>query len=150
VCSSDLIDLTLEMLSRAKKKAENLGVENYSLETGDAYHLSYPDGAFDVVVNNYMFDLLPEQDFPLLLAEFSRVLRPGGRLVMANMTKAMHWYSSLSELVYRIRPSLLGGCRGVYLLPYLESAGFIDTQREYFSQMTFPTEVLYGRKPGIA
>ena len=66
---------------------------------------------------------------------------------MANMTKALQWYSSLPELVYRIRPSLLGGCRGVYLLPYLESAGFTGTRREYISQMTFPTEVLFALKP---
>ena len=141
------IDLTDEMLSRAKKKAEKLGHKNYSLELGDAYNLSYPDGMFDIVMNNYMFDLLPERDFPLVLNEFKRVLRPGGRLIMANMTKALHWYNSISELVYRIRPSLLGGCRGVYLLPYLESAGFIGTQREYISQMTFPTEVICGVKP---
>jgi ubiquinone/menaquinone biosynthesis C-methylase UbiE len=141
------MDLTAEMLSRARKKAEELGIGNYSLEPGDAYNLSYPDGEFDLVLNNYMFDLLPEHDFPLILGEFWRVLRAGGRLVMANMTKALHWYSSLSELVYRIRPSLLGGCRGVYLLPYLESAGFIDTRREYISQMTFPTEILFAVKP---
>ncbi len=141
------IDLTMEMLSRARRKAQKLGVGNYSLAPGDAYNLSYPDGEFDVVLNNYMFDLLPEQDFPVILGEFLRVLRPGGRLVMANMTKALRWYSSLSELVYRICPSLLGGCRGVYLLPYLESAGFIDTRREYMSQMTFPTEVIFGMRP---
>ena len=144
------MDLTVEMLSRARKKAEKLGIGNYSLEPGDAYDLSYPDGEFDVVLNNYMFDLLPEQDFPMILGGFFRVLRPGGRLVMANMTKPLHWYNALSELVYRVRPSLLGGCRGVYLLPYLESAGFVDTQREYISQMTFPTEVICGLKPKTA
>ncbi|MGD0822827.1 MAG: methyltransferase domain-containing protein [Desulfomonilia bacterium] len=141
------MDLTVEMLNRARKKAEKLGIGNYSLEPGDAYDLPYPAEEFDVVLNNYMFDLLPEQDFPMILGGFFRVLRPGGRLVMANMTKPLHWYNALSELVYRIRPSLLGGCRGVYLLPYLESAGFIDTQREYVSQMTFPTEVIRGLKP---
>lgn len=141
------IDLTDEMLRRAKKKAAKLGLKNYSLELGDAYHLTYPDGMFDLVINNYMFDILPESDFPIVLNEFKRVLRPGGRLVMANMTKALHWYESISEQVYRIRPSLLGGCRGIYLLPYLESAGFVDTQREYISQMTFPTEVICGVNP---
>lgn len=142
------IDLTDEMLNKAKKKAEKLGHKNYSLGLGDAYHLSYPDGMFDIVMNNYMFDILPERDFPIVLNEFKRVLRPGGRLIMSNMTKALHWYHSISELAYRIRPSLLGGCRSVYLLPYLESAGFVDTRREYISQMTFPTEVIYGVKPG--
>jgi len=61
------IDVTIEMLSRAKIKAEKLGIGNYTLETGDLYDLPYPDETFDVVLNNYMFDLLPEQDFPLIL-----------------------------------------------------------------------------------
>jgi ubiquinone/menaquinone biosynthesis C-methylase UbiE len=140
-------DLTIEMLSRARIKAEKLGVGNYTLEVGDAYNLPYPDETFDVVLNNYMFDLLPEQDFPLILKGFFRVLKPGGKLVMANMTKPLCWYSTFAELVYRVKPSLLGGCRGVYLLPYLDSAGFKDLHREYISQMTFPTEVLRGLKP---
>jgi len=66
---------------------------------------------------------------------------------MANMTIPEHWYSSFAELIYRAQPSLMGGCRGIYLLPYLESAGFKDMHREYISQMTFPTEVLCGLKP---
>lgn len=141
------IDVTIEMLSRAKSKAEKLKIGNYTLEVGDAYDLPYPDETFDIILNNYMFDLLPEQDFPLILKGFFRVLKQGGRLVMVNMTKPQHWYSSFAELIYRVRPSLLGGCRGVYLLPYLEAAGFKDMHREYISQMTFPSEVLYGLKP---
>lgn len=141
------IDLTTEMLSRAKSKAEKLGIRNCSLEVGDAYALPYPNETFDLVLNNYMFDLLPEQDFSTILEGFFRVLKPGGKLVMANMTKAECWCSSFAELIYRVKPSLMGGCRGVYLLPYLEYAGFKGMQREYISQMTFPTEVLCGLKP---
>jgi ubiquinone/menaquinone biosynthesis C-methylase UbiE len=141
------IDLTNEMLDRAKKKAEKLGLKNYHLELGDAYKLAYDDASFDVVLNNYMFDLLSEGDFSLVLTEFKRVLRPGGRLIMANSTKPLHWYNSIWELVYRACPALLGGCRGIYMRPYLESAGFINIQREDFSQMTFPSEVIYGLKP---
>lgn len=141
------IDLTMEMLKRARRKAKKLGIGKYTLELGDAYNLAYPEDTFNVVLNNYMFDLLPEKDFPSILNGFFRVLKPGGKLVMANMTKPHQWYSAIFELTYRIRPSLLGGCRGVYVLPYLESAGFIEIRREYFSQMMFPTEILYGLKP---
>jgi len=141
------IDLTGEMLSRAKKKAQMSGLNNYQLALGDAYHLAYDDGSFDLVFNNYMFDLLPEKDFPLVLSEFKRILRPGGRLLMANMTKSVHWYNAIWEVVYGLSPALLGGCRGVCLLPYIEAAGFIKTQREFVSQMTFPTEIIRGIKP---
>jgi ubiquinone/menaquinone biosynthesis C-methylase UbiE len=141
------IDLTKEMLSRARYKAEKSGINNYCLSLGDAYDLKYSDCTFDVVINNYMFDLLPEEDFPVVLGEFKRVLRPGGRLVMVNMTKWKHWYNSLWEGIYRINPAWLGGCRGVYLLPYLESVGFLEMKKEFISQMTFPSELIYGVKP---
>jgi ubiquinone/menaquinone biosynthesis C-methylase UbiE len=141
------IDITEEMLARARKKAEQSGASNYRLLVGDAYNLEYPDSAFDVLINNYMFDLLPEDDFPTVLGEFKRVLRPGGRLVMVNMTKGEHWYNFLWEMLYRINPAAFGGCRGVYLPPYLESMGFKEIEREFISQITFPSEVVYGVKP---
>ena len=138
------IDLTEEMLNRAKEKAKNLGVFNYRLEIGDAYNLPYPDNSFDLVINNYMFDLLPEEDFSVVLVEFKRVLRPGGRLVLVNMTKPEHWYNSVWENIYRVNPAWMGGCRGVFLQPHLESVGFVDVRREFISQLTFPSEVVYG------
>ena len=141
------IDLTEEMLNRAKEKAKNLGVFNYRLEIGDAYDLHYSDKSFDLVINNYMFDLLPEEDFSVVLAEFNRVLRPGGRLVLVNMTKPEHWYNSVWENIYRVNPAWMGGCRGVFLQPHLESVGFVDVRREFISQLTFPSEVVYGFKP---
>lgn len=141
------IDLTEEMLSHAKEKAKRSGIENYRLRVGDAYDLDYADDTFDVLINNYMFDLLPEEDFPVVLREFKRVLCSNGRLAMANMTIGNRWFDSFWGVTYQISPAWLGGCRGVYLLPYLELAGFRDTKREFISQMTFPSEVIYGVKP---
>ncbi|NIM52356.1 MAG: methyltransferase domain-containing protein [Gemmatimonadales bacterium] len=138
------IDLTEEMLALARRRVEQLGVGSYRLAVGDACALEYPDSEFDVLINNYMFDLLPEDDFPAILAEFKRVLRPGGRLILVSMTKAEHWYSGVWEMLYRINPALMGGCRGVLLLPHLQAAGFRDTRREYVSQLTFASEVVYG------
>ena len=77
-----------------------------------------------------------------------RVLRPGGRLVITSMTKGRHWYNNWGELIYRINPGWFGGCRGVLLLPHLEAAGFVNTHRDYITQLTFPSEVDYGEKPG--
>lgn len=140
------IDLTKEMLARARTRAQKSGLSNYVLQTGDAYHLRYPDDTFDVVVNNYMFDLIPEHDFAVILGEFKRVLRAGGRIVLVNMTQGSNWFNTLWEWLYRLRPSLLGGCRGVQLKPYLERAGIEKVQREYISQLFFPSEVVYGVK----
>lgn len=142
------IDLTEEMLARAREKAARSGVASYRLALGDAHQLAYPDDRFDLLLTNYLFDLLPESDFPAVLAEFKRVLRSGGRLVTANMTRAERWYERAWETLYRVNPAWLGGCRGIRLQPYLESAGFADVRREVVSQLGFPTEILYAVKPG--
>ena len=141
------VDLTQEMLERARARAEKTGAGHYALKVGDAYALEYADASFDVVLNNYMFDLIPEKDFPLVLGEFKRVLRPGGRLVLANMTRGGFLFRCLWEGLYRINPAWLGGCRPVSLAPYVEAAGFTGVRREYIRQWLFPSEVLYARKP---
>ena len=141
------IDLTATMLARAEMKAARSGATNYRLRVGDAYTLEFPADSFDVLVNNYMFDLLPEADFTAVLDEFRRVLRPGGRLAMVNMTQGERWYNGLWQRVYAINPALLGGCRGVSLLPFLRECGFEQITREYVSQSTFPSEVVFGLAP---
>ena len=142
------IDLTEAMLDRARKKARRSGSTNYRLQVGDAYDLDFADNSFDVLVNNYMFDLLPERDFPAVLREFGRVLRPGGRLAMVNMTQGERWYNGTWERIYQINPALLGGCRGVTLLPLLGECGFRQASREYVSQMTFPSEIVSATATG--
>jgi len=138
------IDLTDTMLIRAERKAAKSTTNNYRLRVGDAYDLDFLDDSFDVLINNYMFDLLPEQDFLAVLGEFKRVLRPGGRLAVVNMTKGARWYNGIWERIYGINPALLGGCRGVSLLPQIEACGFGHTRREYMSQLTFPSEIVCG------
>lgn len=136
------IDLTDAMLARAEARARKTGSGNFRLSVGDAYDLEFGDDSFDVVVNNYMFDLLPEQDFPRVLSEFRRVLRPGGRLVIVNMTTGERWYNGIWSLIYSINPAVLGGCRGVSLVAHLQAAGFTGIEREYLSQATFPSEII--------
>ena len=136
------IDLTPAMLEKARAKAEKSGYTNYSIEVGDAYSLQFPDDHFDVLMNNYMFDLLPEDDFAVVLAEFKRVLKSGGRIVLINMTKGERFYQRFWELIYRINPSWLGGCRGVLLTEALKQNGFQIIRRETVSQLGFPSEVI--------
>jgi ubiquinone/menaquinone biosynthesis C-methylase UbiE len=145
--SNEGIDLSEEMLARARTRLDQSGASGYVLKTGDAYHLEYSDASFDVILNNYMFDLIPERDFAVILSEFKRVLRPGGRIVLVNMTKGSYFFNAIWEWLYKIWPTLLGGCRGIELAPYLEKAGFENIHREYISQLSFPSEVIYAVKP---
>lgn len=138
------IDITDAMLARARRRVAELP-GRHRLRVGDAHHLDFDDHTFDLVVNNYMFDLLPEADFAPVLAELLRVLRSGGRLVLVNMAVADHWPQRVYEAVYRVGPSLLGGCRGVSLAPYVARAGFIDVSVEHLSQLGFPSELVTAR-----
>jgi ubiquinone/menaquinone biosynthesis C-methylase UbiE len=140
------VDLTEAMLERARRRASRVG-GSFELRRGDAHRLEFADGTFDLVVNNYMFDLLPEEDFVPVLREFRRVLRPGGRLVLVNMAHGERWHQRLYDWVYRLKPSLMGGCRGVALEPYVLEAGFVQVHREALSQMGFPSEVLRAEVP---
>ncbi len=142
------LDLTEAMLAEAKEKAARTKATNYRLRVGDAYKLDFADASFDLLINNYMFDLLPEEDFPQVISEFKRVLKPGGRLVLVNMARNGRWYNKIWDTVYRIQPAWLGGCRGVSMLEFVQAAGFQQTSREFISQMSFPSEIIYGVKAG--
>jgi hypothetical protein len=89
-----------------------------------------------------MFDLLPEQDFSIVLRQFHRVLKPSGRMVLVNMTTGLGPWNWL----YRRSPALLGGCRGVELAEHVHAAGFVDVEREILMQLGFPGEILVAKK----
>ncbi len=140
------IDLTPAMLEKARARAAKLGTRNYQLLLGDARTLEFPDQQFDLLMNSYMFDLLPDEDFINVLKEFKRVLKPNGRIVLVNMTKAERFYQQLWESIYQLNPRWSGGCRGVLLAPALQAAGFSNIQRQVLSQSSFPSEVITATK----
>ena len=94
-----------------------------------------------------MLDLLPRDDILRALAEFRRVLRPGGRLVLSNMTKGGPRRHRFWDALYARGLSLTATCRGVLAAPVLAEVGFAEVTREYVAQMLFPTEVVTARKP---
>lgn len=136
------LDITDAMLKKAKSRIEKLDFKNYTISLSDAYDLELPENHFDLLINNYMFDLLPEDDFPSILNEFKRVLKPNGRLVLVNMTKGDRFYQRFWEIVYRINPKWLGGCRGMLLSDVLRKVGFDILHNETLSQFGFPSEVI--------
>jgi len=84
----DALDLTDAMLEKARAKVEKLGLSSQvHFKQGNARELPYPDATCDVLYNGYMFDLIPLDGFIPILKEFQRVLKPGGKLVLVNMSK---------------------------------------------------------------
>ncbi len=77
------VDLTPEMVKKATDNAVAAGVANAEFHQGEADRLPASDGAVDVVLSNGVFNLC--LDKPKVLADVFRVLRPGGRVQMADI-----------------------------------------------------------------
>jgi len=140
------IDLSQRMLEKAKKRLKGISFTNYSLNFGTAFQLKMEDESIDVLMNNYMFDLIPFEDMDKVLTEFRRVLKREGRLVLVNMTEGERFGSNLYDFVYNLSPKTMGGCRGVKLSGKLKQHGFRVETREYYQQMLFPSEVILAYK----
>src|SRR5512138_2220919 len=126
----DALDLSDAMIDQARPKVEKLGLgSRVHFRQGNARELPYPDGTFDLVYNGYMFDLIPLDGFLPILKEMARVLKPGGKLVLVNMSKPDErktFYETIYEKGWAIMP-----CRPVLMSSYLPAAGFTDIQRFY-------------------
>ena len=89
------VDMTDDMLARARAGAMEAGLDNVHVRSGDATHLPIDDASVDVVTSNGVLNLVPDK--PAAAAEMFRVLRPGGRLQIADIIVA----ESLSEDIRR-------------------------------------------------
>lgn len=150
------IDISDKMIERAKNK---LGKHNLrdrvELKLGDAKSLSFLDGRFDTLYNAYMFDLMDLSEIPDILTEFKRVLKPGGKLVLVNMSKNKE-EKTVYEFLYErgFLAFTSGSCRPVFLKPYVEKVGFEIVERIYrenrswfFLNWLTGTEIVFGHKP---
>ncbi len=76
------IDLIPEMLQRAKENLTLANLDNVTYQEASSDKLSFPDENFDVVISNGVFNLVPDK--AKALSEVFRVLKPGGRLMIAD------------------------------------------------------------------
>lgn len=77
------VDMTEAMRSRAVAGAAECGLRNVEVLAGDATRLPVATGSIDVVISNGVLNLVPEKK--LAIAEMARVLKPGGRVQIADI-----------------------------------------------------------------
>jgi len=77
------VDMTATMLARARESAQAMGLANVELHESLIESLPLPDASIDVVISNGVIDLIVDKD--AVFSEIDRVLRPGGRLQVADV-----------------------------------------------------------------
>jgi ubiquinone/menaquinone biosynthesis C-methylase UbiE len=134
------LDLSPSMLAVARERAPGA-----DLRTGDAQNLPFPDSHFDTVVSTFSMCAIP--DHRRAIREMARVLRPGGRLLLADHVVSTRWYGRAAQRLldlftvpyagehYRRRP-----------LTEVEGLGFTVERHDRFTLGIF--ERFCARKPG--
>lgn len=84
--SSVGVDIVPEMLTRAQSNLKMTGLDNVSFQNAAGHQLPFPADAFDVVISNGVINLIPDKEGAL--AEIHRVVKPGGRLMVADQVAA--------------------------------------------------------------
>lgn len=131
------VDMTPEMVSKARLNAEKNGYQNVEFRLGEIERLPVANDTVDVIISNCVINLSPDK--PRVFAEAYRVLKPGGRLAvsdivafaelpadirrdMALYTGCMAGASSVSEVEAMLHAA---GFQQVRVVPKDESKSFI-------------------------
>lgn len=120
------VDMTLEMLSKARNNALEAGMANVEFREGYLEALPVPDAWADVVISNGVLNLVPDKEAALL--EMYRVLKPGGRIQIADIALQKPVPEDAKSDVTLWTGCIAGGLLKVQLERMVVAAGFNDIE----------------------
>ena len=127
------LDMTDEMLELARENQRKAGVTNVEFLKGEMEEMPLPDGSVDVIISNCVVNLSPDKD--KVFTEANRVLRPGGRLAIADIVARGDVPQDLRRSLEAWAGCVAGALEEGEYRSKLESAGFtgieIESLREY-------------------
>lgn len=140
------LDLSRTMTSLASLRlADFAGRARIVRARGD---IAFPlaDRVVDRIISSYVLDLLSEQAIRRVLDESHRVLQPGGRVCLAGLTTGVsltsRLVSSLWNGIFHLSASIVGGCRPLQLLAYLDTDKWEIGYHQVIVQFGVPSEVV--------
>ena len=140
------IDLSQTMITIAAQRILPYKERAQVSQSDGSMRFPLPDHSVDRVVTTYVLDLLPETDVRQAFCEASRVLIPGGKLCLVSLTKGVTFASrifiALWSAVFRLRASLVGGCRPILLNSFFDQKSWSVNYRNVVIRFGVPSEVL--------
>ena len=120
------VDMTPEMLATARVNADEAGISNVEFREGLLEALPVETGWADVVISNGVLNLVPDK--AAALAEMHRVLRPGGRLQVADIVLERSVSATSKQDVSLWTGCIAGGLLEEEFVALIAAAGFVDVE----------------------
>jgi SAM-dependent methyltransferase len=118
------IDMTHEMLKKARDNAARAGVANVEFRLGEIEHLPIADNIGDVVISNCVINLVPDK--AQVYREAFRVLKPGGRIAISDVVNTAALPAELVAGDARVCGCIAGAASSSQIEDWLSAAGFTD------------------------
>ena len=116
------VDMTPEMISKARENAEKAGLGNVEFRLGEIEALPVADSSVDVIMSNCVINLSPEK--PKVFEEASRILKKGGRLAITDMVATAALPDEVKKDLALHAGCLAGAAQIDEVESMLEEAGF--------------------------
>jgi arsenite methyltransferase len=120
------VDMTPEMLAKARENAVKGGYRNVEFRLGEIEHLPVADATVDIILSNCVINLSPEK--PQVFAEAFRVLKPGGRLAVSDVVLLRPLPPALTQSAAAYLGCVAGASLREDYLEMLHRAGFDEVQ----------------------